>query len=82
MAVDRLGEGGGSSQVGPKGIVPTCFWHGCDAGAEAIERIAVIPPGSRVARNVNAPLCHRHRVEWRRTGRVNLFTHPDNLLNQ
>jgi hypothetical protein len=80
---DRLGDYAGSSRVDPStgNVVAVCFWEGCDEPAPIVEELSLIPRGSRVARPpIKLPLCTKHRREWRETGRLRLFTHPDNLL--
>ena len=80
--VVRHGEGAGSSIVDPATglVVSVCYWEGCDAPAPITDELSLIPAGSRVARPpLKIPLCRNHRKEWRETGRLRLFTHPDNL---
>lgn len=80
--VERHGEGPGSSRLDPATgmVVSVCFWDGCDEPAPIVDELSLIPRGSRVARPpLKIPLCAKHRREWRQTGHLRLFTHPDNL---
>jgi hypothetical protein len=84
MTEERHGEGAGSSRVDPGtgNVVAVCFWDGCDEPAPIADELALIPHDSNVARPpVKLPLCTKHRREWRQTGKLRLFTHPDNLLD-
>lgn len=78
----RHGEHGGSSRIDPVSglVVAVCFWEGCDAPAPIVHELSLIPRGSRVARApLKIPLCRKHFDRIQATGRLRLFTHPDNL---
>lgn len=79
----RQGEGPGSSRVDPAtgNIVAVCFWEGCDNPAPIVHELPLRPANSRVTRPpLKIPLCRKHWDQVVYTGRLRLFTHPDNLL--
>ena len=79
---ERHGELAGSSIVDPGtgNVVAVCFWEGCDRPAPIVRELGLVPAGSRVVRPpLRIPLCSVHWIETRTTGRLRLFTHPDNL---